>query len=223
MKRLIIIVLVLGVYIGSLLFKDKLRRARNAETPPTMGQIRNEKGIPVYAHEIKRRNFEQSIKVSGFINSNGFLQAEVTREVISKIEPQSKVVLEIESKLYQGKIINITQKANLYSGLYTIDIKFQELPVEVVGKVSVANITYKVVKNVIVVPRASVSQREKTPFVFKVSKEHKLVKKQIKVSDSNDDEYIVSFGIQEGDTIVTSDFRDLSENDFVFLANQEEK
>lgn len=222
MKRLILIILVLGLYTGSLLIKNKLRLAHNAETPPTMGQLRAEKGIPVYAKTIKKTNFNQMIKVSGFVNENGLLKSEITRDVVSRLSTSNNAYLEYKDKTYKGRIKLLSKKANLYTGLYLIEIQFESVPVETIGRISVANIQYKSIQDVIVVDRSSVSQRDETPYVYLVNKEKKIVKRKIKIADSNDDEYLVSFGVQEGDIIITSDFRDLGENDFVFIANKEE-
>jgi len=223
MKRLIIILLIIGVYIGSLLFKDKLRLAHNAETPPTMGEIREKNGVPIYSSVVTKGDFNQSIKVSGFIDENGSLKTEITREVFLQTKLNNKVFLEIEKKKIQGKILEISSTADLYTGLYSIHIKFENLPIDVVGRVSVANIVYKTISNVIVIPRSTVSPREKDPFVYTVDKDRKLKKKVIKFSESNNDEYLVTFGLQAGDVIVTSDLRDLQENDFVFLAKRGEE
>ena len=222
MKRLFMILIVLGVYVGSLLYKNHLRLANNAKTPPTLGLIRSEKGIPVNVKTIKKDSLKHFVKISGVMDNKGFLRSEVTRDVLYKINKKNSVSIDVGGKSYDGQILKIASAPNLYTGLYMVEMEFKGLPLEAIGKILVAHINYKTISDVIVIDRLSVSQREEKPFVFIVNKNNRLEKKYVKLSDVNDSFYLVSFGLQEGDVIVVSDFRDLSENDFVFLANKGE-
>lgn len=223
MKRLIIVILVLGIYVGGLLYKNQLQIANKGKTPPTISQIRKEKGIPVSSKTVKKASFEQQIRVSGFIDKTGILKAELTRDVIRKIQKSDRPVLELGEKKYRGEFVSISKKANIFSGLYNVKIKFRNLPKKTFGKILVASIPYKAVKNVIVLARSAVSFREEKPFAFVINDESRLERREIKIKASNDDDLIVEAGVEPGDLVVTSDQRYLNENDFVYNVNKEEE
>ena len=61
------------------------------------------------------------------------------------------------------------------------------------------------------------------PFVYIVNSESKLVKKEVHISYKNDDFFVIDKGLSIGELYVTSDTRDLSENDFVYVVREEER
>lgn len=223
MKKIVFIVIALGIYAGGLLYKNEIKLAEKSSTPPTMSQIRKEQGIPVHTVKVEKSNFEKKIKISGFVNKNGLLKAELTSDVISKINTTNKASLKFDDKVFLGRFLNISKRPNLLTGLYEASIQFENLPVGIVGRISVVNVSYKVIKDVIVLQRSAVSFREKSPFVYGVNNQSKLVKKQVVIKEGNDDEVLISLGVAPGEVIVTSDQRYLSENDFIYNVDKREK
>ena len=223
MKRIVIVVLILAIYIGGLLYKNQIQIANKGKTPPTISQIRKEKGIPVTSKVVEKASFEQKIRVSGFINKSGLLKAELTQDVVSKIQKTDNPVLEVNNKKYKGLLVSLSNRPNIFSGLYDVQIKFNDLPSKVFGKISVVSIPYKAVKDVVVLERSAVSFREKQAFAFVIDNESKLEKRKLKIKASNDDDLIVESGVKPGDLVVTSDQRYLNENDFVYNVSKEGK
>ena len=223
MKNIIFVILALLLYAGSLKFKDNLRLSNAQQTPPTLGDIRGKKGIPVYGKKLQKSNFQNVFKISGKVNDDFSLSAEVTREVIQQISLDNEVYLKYIDKSYSGKLVQITRKPNIYTGLYSLKVQFKKLPKDTIGKVLLIEIVYQEKQNVLKVERNSVSLREEVPFVYIVNSESKLVKKEVHISYKNDDFFVIDKGLSIGELYVTSDTRDLSENDFVYVVREEER
>lgn len=223
MKRIILIVVLLAIYIGGLLYKNKLQIASKGEAPATISQIRGEKGIPVESKTVAKGRFVSEIKVSGFINSKGLLKSELTRNTINRLNRSDTPALEANGKKYQGRITNISDRPNIYTGLFDVVIQFSNVPKEAHGRISVVSIPTRVLENVVILERSAVSFREKKPFAYVINEESKIEKKELVVGESNDELIIIKSGVVPGDLVVISDQRYLEENDFVFNASKEEK
>ena len=220
LKRIVFIALIIGVYFTGLFLKDKQNQKRAMMEIPTMPKIRKEKGIPVYAEKVTKKNFEKSVSVSGFLQKNGGLKTFVT--------PQEKNLLKVGmighfdygEKKYKGKIKHISSDSSLLSGLHEVHLSFQNIPTQVIDKLTVVSVVYKTMPNKIVLEREIVSIRTGKPFIFEINKEQKLKRQEIKIEQENDEFFVISHGVQEGDMIVVSDPRDLRENDKVFISKE---
>ena len=210
--RIVVIVVIFILYFSSLLYKNHVKEKNQAVIPPTIFQIRSEQGTPVRTEIIKKGSLDSYYKVSGFIAKSGILKAEVTNEVVTNVEKGYSASFYLDNKEYRGHIINVGKKTNLLSGLYSIEIKFNGFPLEMVDKITVAHIPYKSLRNVTLIPRVAVSFREKEPIVYVVENE-KVIKRKISIIDSNSDYFAIRLGVSRGDHVVTSDQRYLTQNE----------
>lgn len=219
MKKIIVVIVFLGVYFAALILKDIANKNQSTDAPPTISNIRAEKGTPVEVEKAKKDTFRSYLRISGFVNKSGVMTTEVTRDVINSIQTGEKATIEFQGKNYIGKISSKSNTTNLLTGLYTISVTFEGVPVDIIGNIVVAHVPLKTLNNVLMIPRRSVSLREKEPFVYVVNDENKLVKRVVKISQSSSESYVISMGVSEGDIIIVSDQRYLKAGEKVFFKN----
>lgn len=218
LKRIIFIVLIVTVYFTSLYYKDAQNKKLAMLEIPTMPKIRQEKGIPVKVEKITRKSFERHVTVSGFLQKNGELRTFVTPQEKKLLKVGMIGIFEFEEKEYKGKVRYISSNSSLLSGLHEVRLSFQNISTQSIDKLIVVSVVYKKMPHKIVLAREVVSLRTGKPFIFEINKELKLKKQEIRIEQENDDFFVISHGIQEGDMIVVSDPRDLRENDKVFIS-----
>ena len=218
LKRIIFIVLIVTVYFTSLYYKDAQNKKLAMLEIPTMPKIRQEKGIPVKVEKITRKSFERHVTVSGFLQKNGELRTFVTPQEKKLLKVGMRGIFEFEEKEYKGKVRYISSNSSLLSGLHEVRLSFQNISTQSIDKLIVVSVVYKKMPHKIVLAREVVSLRTGKPFIFEINKELKLKKQEIRIEQENDDFFVISHGIQEGDMIVVSDPRDLRENDKVFIS-----
>lgn len=221
LKRIIILVVFFLGYAGSMIYKDMKRIEDTQKENPTVSSVRKEKGIPVYARTIRSEEFVKSTLISGFVKRDRTVKATVTPKVMKLLSTGLRASFEYGGKLYVGQIKNIAKSSSVLSGLFPVYVEFQNIPANIIDQLVVIKVDYQVIQNSVVLKRESVSLRKKKPFVFEINKENKLIKREIKIKDENDDYFLVDFGIQAGDRIVTSDLRYLKTNDFVYISNEQ--
>ena len=221
MKRILIVICILCVYVGGLIYKDKINIRNKAETPPTMSQIRSQKGTPVYVEKVSVRKFEKTLKLSGKLLKDKKILSEVTYQVKSMLEKGNRVFWKEGESVHPGRITSISNRSNLLSGLYDVTLTLDTLPKKKVEQsYIVVEVVYETLKDRIVISRSAVSYRNTVPQVLIVDSESKVYRKSISVADQNDSEVLVSSGIAEGDLIVSSDQRYLSEGEVVHFADR---
>jgi hypothetical protein len=219
-KRITFILLIAAIYVAGLYMKDQNNQSLALKERPTMPKIRQENGIPVYAKKISKKAFVKSATVSGFLKKDGVLKTFVT--------PQEKKLLKVgmigsftfREKKYTGRVKSISLKSSVLSGLHQVQLKFQNIPTDSIDQLVIASVVYKKIPHKIVLARETVSLRSGKPFIFEVDDELKLKKQEIKIEQENDEYFVISHGVQVGDTIVISDPRDLRENDKVFISKE---
>lgn len=224
MRKIIVVLILIAIYIGGLLYKNKQNIANKAKTPPTMSQIRADKGTPVYSQEVSLKSFEKSVKISGKINRSGSIQAEVTYQTMSLIKVGDKAFVEKDGEKLIGKVKRIAKRAGLLSGLYEVTAEFQDLRnKEVESHFFVVDVVYDVLQNRIVIPRSAVSYREQGANVMIIGENRELKNRSVEVVDQNDDAVLIQNGLRQGELIVVSDQRYLNEGEVIFQKATEVK
>lgn len=218
MKRIIIIVVLLILYAGALKWKDGVIQANRAKETPTIPAIRAVEGTPVVAIKAQEGRFFKTLLASGFMEKSGVLKAQVSSELRGKFQSGAAVFVENGKAKVQGIVTSVSTKPNIYSGLYEVEARFNNFPVEWIGKLKVMKIPYDQILGKINLPKTAISQRDGSPKVYKIV-DNKVHITQVQLQDSNTDYYVVSAGIAEGELVIVSDQRYLSENEKVKVIN----
>ncbi|MFT6630428.1 MAG: hypothetical protein ACJAS4_000366 [Bacteriovoracaceae bacterium] len=219
-KRLAFITLILVAYSSGLFIKNIQKEKRALRNVPTMPKIRQEKGIPIFAKKITKQKFKKKVIISGFLQKNGVLKSFVTPQEKNLLRVGMIGDFELGKKKYKGAIRYISNDSSVLSGLHEMHLNFENIPPEAIRQLIIVSVTYKTISNKIVLPRELVSLRTGSPITFEVTKDLKINKRKVIIEQENDTFFVISHGIQEGDTVVSSDPRDLRENDKVFIAKE---
>jgi hypothetical protein len=221
MKKIIIVLLIIALYPASLMWKAGVREKRKGLTPPTISDVRSRLGTPVYAITLDQSEFRQETLVSGFFNEEGEIVAQVSPQTSSQLKVgQVARISRNDGSFLNGRVSFVSQKSSLLSGLYEVKISFESSE-EFVGKIVVAEVAYKVKRDVNVVPRAGVLTRDGETFAF-VVKDGVAKKVLVQIAESNHESYIIKEGISFGDILVVSDQRYLKDGDRINLVDGQE-
>ncbi|WP_412470786.1 efflux RND transporter periplasmic adaptor subunit [Halobacteriovorax sp. RT-2-4] len=212
MKQIIFVLIVGLVYAGSLFVKDlDLQRKKGKETA-TMYTIRAVSGTPVNTTKVTRRAFSNFVIVTGS-NIGPRIHASVAPKVANLIKPGALVSIRVKDKKVYGNVVSVDTKADYLSGLHKIIVSFANKKIPT--NLYIMNIETHKLENALTIKREAVSERGGSHNVFIVNDKNIVTKRNIEVSDSNEDFYVVKSGLTEGDTIVLSDQRYLNDGEKV--------
>ena len=217
MRHLIVVVIVMAIYGGSLFYKDSLNQIKSAKEPVTVFSLRKEKGTPVKTYKLTEKTIASYFSVSGFLEENGEITTEIARDIATKIKTGTKAFADLDGKRYEGTVIYMANKESIMSGLYAAKIKFKYMPLKMKGKLVLAWVLNQKEDNALVLPRDAVSYRKKEPEVYTVNENNQVKIKKVKLGLSNSESVAVSMGLSANENIVVSDQRDLVENELVYI------
>ena len=176
---------------------EKLEAAKN-------GIVANFNGIitDVYAEE-------------GSIVSLGTPIISVDSDIMNIAEGQN-ASFNILSKDYSGKVTRIEKIAGLNTAASTgvgVDVAIDNpedliLGLEVKAKLNTASLT-----DIVTVPKSALVNEDNNYFVFVSNSDKKAVKTSVEIGIQNDDYAEVLSGVKEGDIVVWSDSKELSDGD----------
>lgn len=214
MKGIILCAVLLGVYAGALFWKNGVVEEKKNRHIPTTPEIQRIEGTPVNVVTASEGEFHKEFRVSGFLEKNGTLHAQVASELMSNIRNGQKVEMRDQETSVKGVITNVAKRADLFTGLYRVSFDFKHFPSSWSNKLKVVYLPYRKIEGLLVLPRAAVSLRDGTPKVYEV-KDGKVLIKEVQISESNNLYYAIKSGITPGSQIVISDQRYLENNEKV--------
>lgn len=219
MKYLSIGVVLLALYAGSLLWKNKQIEIKNSAYLPTTYDLQKKNGIPVFVAEVKKDKFQDFITITGTFK-NGQLKSAVAPMVRNQIRIGARAKLELDNgeRKVMGRVSSVSSSPNLLTGLYEVTVNFEGRIPQNIGAVTV-DIPVREVNDVLVVPRESVNIRGEKPVLF-VLENNKLVKKFVEIAGANADVFWIRSGVKQNETIVVSDTRYFAGGEFVKVMTQ---
>lgn len=205
MKNLLIIIVLVAAYAGALFVKNiQVEKKKNVYVP-TIYDLQMKAGIPVEVASVEKGKFQEFLTLSGALERTGELKSSVAPSVRRRITVGSDAILELENgKRIRGKITSVTGP-NLLTGLYEVTSLFSYRPKRAIHSATL-DVPVKEISGVILVPRESVNNREKTPVVFTLSG-NTIQKKTIAIAGANAEKYWVKSGLTEREKVVVSDTR----------------
>jgi len=216
-KRLILVIFCIVVYVLSLQWQAKRLEFKNSAEHPSIFSERKKYGIPVYTAKVRQSDLSTYLTVTGFKAGATHLIVEVTPQTLTRLVVGQKAFVKSKNGVIKGKVIYISKNTTLLSGLSKVKIKFiSQLPK---SKYITANIAVKTFINQKIIPYESVSSREAKPFVLVVDEKNKIKKIKITVVAKNNDSYAVGKELKIGDEVVISDLRSLKNGDKVRRCN----
>lgn len=222
MKTIILALVVLALYGGSLIFKnDQIEKSKRVYIPTTY-DLQKKNGIPVTVDQVKKGKFQDFITISGKL-TQGELKSSVAPFVRRQIRVGASAKLELNegNKIIHGRVKAVSNGPSLLTGLYEVRVVFDQRLPNNLGAVTV-DVPVKEISNVLIIPRQSVSNREPKPAVF-IIENNKLIKKVIEIAGANADVYWIKSGLDLNQTVVTSDTRYFSGGEFVKVMNETRK
>lgn len=218
MKGFIAIVVMLAVYAGALLWKGAEVDRKRAMTFPSIYELHQENGVPIFSEKVFRGKFQQFLTLTGRFQE-GVFKASVTPQDSAKVKVGQEAIAEVgeNKKKIIGVVSRVASRPSLLSGLLEVEIRFPQHK-DLKGYFT-ADVTYQSKNNVVIVTRDSVNLREEKPFVYIVNGD--VIKRQeIKLGDANAHYYEVIAGLQGGEEIVSSDSRNLRDELKIKVVNE---
>ena len=214
MKGIIFIALALSIYAAGLLWKNSVVEEKKSRHIPTTPEIQRNQGTPVNVVTASEGEFNKEFRVSGFLGKNGNLNAQVSPELIANIRAGQKVEMRDEQRSVKGVVTSVSDRPNLFSGLYDVAFDFKHFPSSWTKKLKVVYLPYQKIEGHLILPRAAVSLRDGTPKVYVVYG-NKVSIQEVQITDSNNLYYAIKSGVSPGAQIVISDQRYLEESEKV--------
>lgn len=216
-KRLIVIAIVAAAYAGSLLWKGHQVELAKQKDIPTMFKFRAEKGTPVRTSSAQKRAFVRYVTVTGRLIESGKVEASVAPEVATQIRIGADSYIGDGAERVTGVVQHLAREVNLLSGLHSLVVSLPS-NVKIPSSVQI-NIEVNRRNGVLTLEREAVSTRGGTPHVYVV--ENQIVaRRDIKLAGSNNEYYAIASGLREGETVVLSDQRYLSEGERILALEQ---
>lgn len=222
MRTIILLIVIIALYGGSLIIKNnQIEKSKRAYIPTTY-DLQKKNGIPVTVEQVQKGKFQDFITISGKI-SQGELKSSVAPFVRQQIRLGARIKLDLNAgnKIVYGRVNSVSSGPSLLTGLYEVRVVFDQRLPNNLGAVTV-DIPVKEVSNVLIIPRQSVSNREPRPAVF-IIEGNKLIKKVVEIAGANADVYWVKSGLSLNQTVVTSDTRYFTGGEFVKVMNETRK
>lgn len=222
MRTMIVAIIILALYGGSLILKNnQIEKSKRAYIPTTYN-LQKKNGIPVTVDQVQKGKFQDFITISGKI-SQGELKSFVAPFVRKQIRVGAGARLELNEgdKIIHGRVHAVSNGPSLLTGLYEVRVVFDQHLPKNLGAVTV-DVPVREVARVLIIPRQSVSNRESKPAVF-VIENNKLIKKTVEIAGANADVYWIKSGLSLNQIVVTSDTRYFSGGEFVKVMNETRK
>lgn len=221
MKNILLAIVILALYAGSLLYKNEQIEEKKRAYIPTTYELQKKNGIPVEVDQARRSKFQEFITITGTAQGSE-LKSSVAPFVRRQISVGAAARLELgPGKIIEGKVTSVSGSPMLLTGLFEVTVGFnQRLPKDL-GAVTV-DIPVKEVSNVIVVKREAVSHREEKPVVF-VLEGQNLKKKYVELAGGNPDVYWIKKGLNQDETVIISDTRYFVGGELVQVVNETRK
>lgn len=218
MKNILLAIVFLALYAGSLFYKNIEIEKKKATYIPTTYDLQKKNGIPVVVDKVLRDKFQEFITITGKAEGKT-LSSSVAPFVKRQIKVGSSARLELEpGHAIEGRVTKVSASPSLLTGLYEVTVVFnQNLPKEITSVT--LDIPVKEVRNVLVVRREAVSHREEKPFVFSLEGNN-IKKKYIEIAGGNSEFYWIRKGLEQDETVVTSDTRYFAGGELVQVVNE---
>lgn len=225
MKNIIGILILLGAYAGALIFKDHQIQKNKSAYVPTIYELQKKNGIPVMVDKVKKDVFREYITLSGTVSKDGILTSAVAPFIKRTLRLGADAFLDLDNgeKRVQGKIISISSSPSLLTGLHDVVVKFNPRLISgSPGEVTV-DVPVKELRNVIVVPREGISQRDEKTSAFVLEEGNKISKRIVEIAGSNANEYWIKSGLEADERVITSDTRYFVGGEMVKIMNETRK
>jgi hypothetical protein len=147
---------------------------------------------------------------------------------INKVSIDQEVEIQVDAfpdKSFKGKVIEV---ANIGEQMRKFDAKVFEVTIELTETDTVLRpamttsnkIVTKIHENVKFVPLEAI-QNDSLTYVFKQGENGKVVKQEVITGEFNDDQIIVKYGVQKGETILLSIPENADELEIVTLTDED--
>lgn len=210
MKKIIITIIILGLYAAGLLWKNGVIEEKKNRHIATTPEIQRNEGVPVNTVVAEEKSFHKEFQVSGFLAKNGVLKAQVSQELIGSVKTGVQVEIHNLATVIKGVVTSTSNRANLLTGLYQVEFSFKHFPNEWINKLNVVYIPYAKIEGYLVLPREAVSIRDGRPKVY-VVKNGRIEIKEVQIAETNNLYQAIRSGISPGDEVVISDQRYLED------------
>ena len=214
--RLFVYLGVVGVFICLVLWKQNVIRIKRAKKIVSSIDECVQNGKPVKVEEVKLQDVKVYTKITLFHTSNNTCEGFVPKAVKEKLNVgQIGYSVIGENKKIEGRIIEISDEADLDNGMFLIKVKIAQEISTTNAKV-IANVHTNTYKNVINIVNEAVDIVEGKYYIWKVA--NGLAKRQkIQIDKQNGYGTIVTKGLKVQDLIIVEGQSLLKENEKVLI------
>lgn len=207
MKKLLIAIVLLGIYFGSLFFKNIQVEKAKLVYVPTIYDIQKKQGLPVQVTPVIKGSFREFVTLSGTLGQSGYFKSSVAPQVMRRVRSGDAAYLNLEGKRIKGRIVTVSGGPNVLTGLYEVAADFNARPKAPTAVTIDVPVTE--VKDAVIIPREGINSRGKSPVAF-VFEGDSISPRTVEIAGANGEQYWIKSGLRPGEKIVVSDTRKFS-------------
>ena len=157
-------------------------------------------GKPVIVIEVEKKDIDVYKKITLTKIDTGAYKGYATGERKEYLKTDQKIYVVEDNKKVFGKVIKISNSLDIYTGLYTFNVVFNE-ELESLKDNVIAYISVEIKKNVTALPHEAIDIEGNKYSVWKVVA-GRATNRGVQILDSNGYGYIIKEGVMPGDKVV---------------------
>ncbi|MDD5613966.1 MAG: hypothetical protein PHQ54_02710 [Candidatus Omnitrophica bacterium] len=176
------------------------------------------KGVPVMVKRVMPEDIAIYTKFTVVVNSDKTASGFVTADIKEKLKEGSRVYF-AQKDLSVGVIVNVSDKVDIDSGMFAVNIEFNALFAKP-DSIQVVFAHTEALERVLAVPNEALDISGDGYYLW-VVEDARARKRKVEIGPRNDYQAIVKSGIQAGDLAVFNGQSQLKENVLVDIINED--
>lgn len=216
-KRVLLWLVLVGVFLLLVLWKQSVIRAKRAREIVSIYVQWEERGRPVVTEKISRGDVKVYTKVTLNKTSQGLFEGYVSRSVWEKLIPGGEFYVETEGRKIFGRIEEVGEEMDVDTGMFRLEASLdQPLGPEKTRVIGYAHTA--TMKDVLSVPGEILDEEGGKIFLWKVI-DGVVRRQEVLPGESNGYGTVILEGIAEGDEVVVKGYTQLKDNGKVDIVN----
>lgn len=216
-RRVVIYLMCIVALIFFVIFKQKIVTAkRNQEIVSTYSEWERY-GKPVVVQVIKRQDIPKYAKITAWQIDPHIFEGNVSKSIRDKLKIGQDMTFIVGEDIFSGEILKIADEISLDSGMYAVEVRFEETFDIKDWLIAYAHID--TFKDSICIPNEIIDSDGSGFYIWKI-KGGRAVKQMIKIENRDGYGAIVQNGISEGDSVVFEGFTQLAPGDKVNILKE---
>jgi hypothetical protein len=214
-NRVVIYISVFVLFVAAIFIKVQIIKKKSGEKVVSIDSEWKEHGVSVNVYKIAKRDMGSFRKISGILKTKRHVSATATYALRHQLQLGLSVKATLENgEEVAGVVSKISNKVDIDSGLYNVEIDFKKNLNAEIGSIVVSNIKVSSLSKIIKIPLDSIVEESGKKYCW-IVKDKKAIKKEVVLGKKNGTFFEVLKGLKLNDLVVTDGKTGLKENALV--------